>query len=276
MAQGTGFKSITAGSVPACAFCPELEVIAVPSDPGHALQLRSATGEVPSGQRGILIKKPFAIGKYEVTFDEWAVCATDETAKKEDRCRDLGQQYNRVGDRRPVSGVSYEDIQTYLKWLSEKTKGMTKHRFRLPSEAEWEYAARAGSPFAWGPAQDEKSLCTFANGADASLKSLLWANIHCDDGKARGVTTVGSYRPNSLGLHDMLGNVWEWVADCYADPATPPADGTAYLPATCALRVAKGGSWRSGPESLTIASHRALPASERRLTVGFRVALDQD
>ncbi len=267
----TGFKAI----VEHCIYCPDVEVIQIP-DGGRTLDLRTPPKPENSGKPGrITLKKRFAIGKYEVTFDEWSACAADGESKS--RCRNLapalGASVNRPGDRRPVHGVSWDDATTYVKWLSEKTG----KRYRLPSEAEWEYAARAGSDSPWGPAQDVKSLCEFANGADASLRSLLWANIHCDDGKARGVTTVGSYRANAFGLHDMQGNVWEWVADCYVEPEKAPADGTANQPpGPCAMHVAKGGSWRSGPTSLTIASHRTLPAGERRLTVGFRVALDQD
>ena len=94
------------------------------------------------------------------------------------------------------------------------------------------------------------------------MKTVLWANTACNDGKARGTTSAGSYRSNAYDVHDMQGNVWEWVSDCY-DPA-------------CTLRVAKGGSWRSGPEALKIGSFQAYAANGSRPTVGFRVARDQD
>ena len=124
-----------------------------------------------------------------------------------------------------------------------------------------------------------KSLCDYANGADASLKTVLWANITCDDGRARSVAPAGSYKPNMFGLHDMQGNVWEWVQDCYAaDVSGTPNDGSPREATTgaCGLRIAKGGSWRSGPEALGIAAYQAFAPGEPRATVGFRVAQDLD
>ena len=163
------------------------------------------------------------------------------------------------GDRHPMFGVTWQDARDYVDWLNAEP-GLGG--FRLPTEAEWEHAARGGSSSDWGAATDARELCEFANGADASLKTLVWANLRCNDGKARGTTSVGSYRPNGYGLHDMQGNVWEWVDACL-DPG-------------CSLRVAKGGSWRSGPEALKIGSFQTFPSAMPRATVGFRVVRDTE
>ncbi len=232
----------------ACRNCPEMVEIPLPED---AVAVRSESGVPAVGSSGsVRLSQRYALGKYEVTRDEWGACQADG------KCRVIDAAIIE-GDRKPISGVTWEDAKAFTAWLNEKSgqKG-----FRLPSEAEWEHAARGGSASEYGPASDLRQLCDYANGADASLKSLLWANPTCDDGKARGVTSAGSYRPNLYGAHDMQGNVWEWVDTCYD--------------AACTLRIAKGGSWRSGPDALKIGAFHAFEPDLGRATVGFRVARD--
>lgn len=249
-AEVTGATNSGGKSLWACPSCPELvelpQVEAAAAGAANIPAQSSAGGSpAPPGRR-------VAIGRYEVTRDEWRAC---QIAGK---CRAVdGEIFE--GDRRPISRVTWDDAKAYTRWLGEFTK---LGGFRLPTEAEWERAARAGSLSDYGPASDVRELCEYANGADASLKSALWANTTCNDGKGRGPTTVGSYRGNHFGLHDMQGNVWEWVEDCRGDNGS------------CQLRLAKGGSWRSGPEALKISSFMALPPSTERETVGFRVARD--
>lgn len=233
-----------------CPSCPEMVTIPLPED---AIVVRGATPAAADGKpSGVRLTRRYAIGKYEVTRDEWRACQLTGICHMVDA--DIVE-----GDRRPISGITWDDIGAFMTWLN-KTSGQSG--FRLPSEAEWEHAARGGSASEYGPARNVRQLCEYANGADASLKTLFWANPTCNDGRARDTATAGSYRPNDYGVHDMQGNVWEWVSDCY-DPA-------------CTLHVAKGGSWRSGPEALKIASFQAFTASGRRATVGFRVARDLD
>lgn len=229
-----------------CESCPELVLVPAPAAP------LPAPGSAP-GSAPVPIAKPFYIGKYEVTREEWRVC---QVAKA---CREVDAGIIE-GDRHPISGVTYADAEAYVKWLSSQ-EGLGG--FRLPTEVEWEHAARGGSSSGLGPAESVRELCEFANGADASLKTLVWANPLCNDGKGRGTTSVGSYRPNGYGVHDMQGNVWEWVDACLDAPA-------------CTGRIAKGGSWRSGPDALRIGSFQSFPATLAKATVGFRVARDAE
>jgi len=234
----------------ACSACPELVAIDPPTE---TVAVRGGILSGTDGKPPETLKRPYALGKYEVTRDEWRAC---QIAGK---CPVLDEDIFE-GDRRPIRGVSWSDANRYIEWLNS-IEGLGGG-FRLPTEVEWEHAARGGSASEYGPARGTPQLCDYANGADASLKTLLWANLACNDGKARNVATVGSYRPNGYDVHDMLGNVWELVRDCFDN--------------SCASRVAKGGSWRSGPDAMKVTSARALDAHDRRSSVGFRVARDLD
>lgn len=247
-----------------CRSCPEMVEIPAPSSPRPVRGASSAAvSDAPSaGQQ----PKAFAIGKYEVTRDEWRAC------QMAGRCRTVDDEILE-GDRRPITGVSWNDAASFIAWLNESSG---QNGFRLPSEAEWEHAAQGGGTSDYGPANDVRQLCDYANGADASLKTILWANPTCNDGKDRGVTTAGSYRPNLYGVHDMQGNVWEWVEEC-SDLPSKSSGGSASgaeRSAACEFRVAKGGSWRSGPDALKISSFQLFAPGSKRSTVGFRVARD--
>ena len=217
---------------------------------------------------------PIAVGKHEVTLAEWyRFERLDEARKKMPRlARD--DQY---ADRRPVTGVSWHDAVAYTKWLSTQVTNLVNDRnrradgvtdsaitirYRLPTKQEWERAAEGGDHGAIWPmaADSESDICDYANGADLSLRTVLWANTTCDDGHAREVASVGSYLANDFGLHDMAGNVWEWVQDCFNDNAKD-----------CKRRIAKGGSWRSGPDALKIKAQQAFYAADGRSRLGFRI-----
>ena len=202
-------------------------------------------------QRRVTIACPFAVGKYEVTFAEWDAWVEDRACN------------HRAGDegwgrgRRPVINVSWHDAKEYVGWLSRKT-GMT---YRLLSEAEWEYAARAGTttPYAFGDTID-KSQAHFAVGR-------LWGSV--------GMTVeVGSFLPNKFGLYDMHGNAWELVEDNMHInyEGSPPTDGSVWEGGDRGVRVMRGGSWQSKPEAL----HAAFRISYRSVIPnninGFRVA----
>ena len=152
-------------------------------------------------------------------------------------------------------------------------------RYRLLTESEWEYAARAGTTGSryWGESAD--AGCGHANGGDRSTRVLVkgaadWQIAECDDGS--GYTApVGSYRPNAFGLHDMLGNLWEWTQDCWNESyAGAPADGRAWSSGDCELRAVRGGSWEDNPLGVRSAYRVGSPGVIRVYTRGFRVARD--
>jgi len=210
----------------------------------------------------------FELGKTEVTFDQWDACVADGG------CTHKPDHYGMGRGRRPVIDVSWDDAQQYVAWLSRKT-GRT---WRLPTEAEWEYAARAGTGTAhfWG--NDANRGCAYANGYDETGKRVNQDsrdNLQCDDGKAH-TSTVGSYRPNAFGLYDMSGNVWEWVQDRYQPGGNyrgAPADGSAWEDASGGRRVVRGGSWFGGARYLRSASRDHSDPVNRYHRYGFRLAL---
>ena len=192
----------------------------------------------------------FVLSKYEVTFEEY-----DRFAAATGRSLPDDEGWGR--GRRPVINVSWNDAAAYAAWLSDQTGA----RYRLPSEAEWEYAARAGTTTAYGWGNE-----------------IGYNRAHCDGCGSRrdGGQTVpaGSFDPNSWGLHDMAGNVWEWVADCWHDSyAGAPRDGTAWTGGgDCRRRVLRGGSWINHPVNLRSANRVGIAAGLRLVSSGFRVA----
>jgi formylglycine-generating enzyme required for sulfatase activity len=167
------------------------------------------------------------------------------------------------------------DAQAYVAWLSQKTG----KRYRLLTEAEFEYAARAGSTtvFSWGV--DANSACAFANVADVATMATAWwrqnyTAVSCNDG-AGYTMPVGRYQANAFGLFDMIGNVNEWVADCYVDGyGTAPTDGSAVEITNCQQRSVRGGGWSSVPYLARSAARTFAPANARLQVDGFRIARD--
>ena len=145
--------------------------------------------------------------------------------------------------------------------------------YRLPSESEWEYAARAGSVTKDTLGNDESRLCRHGNHADAST-SFSWRNTGCSDGVGERTTVLGSYEINAFGLHDMHGNVWEWVEDCWNDSYyRAPTQGEAWTSGDCATRVLRGGSWYVKPRILRSAFRDWLSTTVRiNFSVSFRAA----
>ena len=173
------------------------------------------------------------------------------------------------GDTHPVVCVSYNDALAYIAWLNERT-GL---KFRLPTEAEWEYAARAGSRtvYPWG--ESTVDSCTHANVADRSSwpghAQSPFGRIDCDDSHAF-TAPVGSYAANPWGIFDISGNVWEWTADCWRKSYAAGQDAD-----ECRLRVFRGSSWMNSAKSVRSANRSKNGPSDRLNTVGFRVALDE-
>ena len=209
--------------------------------------------------------EPFAIGKYEVTFDEYDRFA--EATKRE-----LPDDAGWGRGKRPVINVSWEDAVAYAQWLSEQTGQV----YRLPSEAEWEYAARGGSKTAhfWG--KDADQACDFANVHDEVSKEkneeFPWTHHKCRDGYAQ-TAPVGEYSPNDFGLHDILGNVYEWTQDCWNESYEgAPADGSSWEAENCDDRVIRGGSWGYFPRFVRSAARVRDSADGAGVYLGFRLA----
>lgn len=231
-----------------CDDCPQLVVI-----PPGRFQMGSAHGRPDERPVHLVqISRPFAIGVYEVTAGEWDVCV------REGSCR-----YNpssQEGARTPISNVSLEDAQQYLRWLTAKTK----KTYRLPSEAEWEYAARAGTAtdYWWG------------NGLKAGM-------ANCTDcrnpGDGKGKTPIGSFKPNGFGLYDVHGNVWEWVADCWnSSYKRAPTNGQPWVRGDCLSGVLRGGSWNLDHDYMRVSRRIRYDRDVRYYLNGFRVARSLD
>ena len=229
----------------------------------------------------VRIAAAFALSKHEATrreFSRFAAatgyltsgsCTTYERGKWEDRSgwdwRNPGFQQT---DTHPVVCVSWRDAVAYVAWLSRETG----QEYRLPSEAEWEYAARAGSAAWWYFGNDASELCRYGNHADSST-SISWRNEDCSDGVGARTASVGAYGANRFGLYDMHGNVWEWVRDCWnGSYAGAPSEGEAWELGDCGKRVLRGGSWFDYPAALRAANRYGNSTGSRGYNGGFRVA----
>ena len=217
--------------------------------------------ELPAHE--VRIGRPFALGRYEVTFAEWDACVSAGG------CRGYRPgDYGWGRDDRPVVEVSWEDARSYVQWLSRETGA----RYRLPSEAEWEYAARAGTMTKYHFGNDESELCRYGNHADSSTDYDL-RNQSCSDGFGKETAPAGSFGANAFGLHDMHGNVWEWAEECWnGSYAGALADGSAWLSGDCGERVLRGGAWVNTPSTLRAALRVRNATAFRAYSFGFRVA----
>ena len=234
------------GEIKDCPTCPVL--IGIQAGSFTMGSNSSDPSEKPAHQ--VALRKPFAIGKYEVTVDQWNACAASGA------CPRTGEN-NRPGNT-PVRDVSWDEAQAYLKWLG--TAG--GQVYRLPTEAEWEFAARGGSTtrFWWGD-QMQKGK---ANCKDCGEP---WQDS--------GPAPVGSFAPNQFGLHDMNGSVWEWVQDCWHNSYKgAPTDGHAWEEANCRVRVIRGASWRDGASYMPSTTRFKYDAAVRQSQNGFRIARD--
>ena len=267
-----------------CPECPEMVV--VPSGRFQMGSPPSEAGRWDDGREGpvhpVAIGYRLAVGVNEVTRGEFArfvsatgrsmgnACWTYEGGEWKERS---GRHWRSPGfsqtDSHPVVCVNWSDAKAYVRWLS----GETGEAYRLPSEAEWEYVARAGTRTAWYWGESESGQCRYANGADEASGDLGGGKVRCNDGHAR-TSPVGSYEANGFGLNDVLGNVWESVQDCWnwRSYAGAPRDGSAWTSEECGRRVLRGGSWSSGPRDLRSALRVRYTPGDRDDIVGFRVA----
>lgn len=227
-----------------CAECPEMVRI-----PGGTFRMGDETGDGNPDERPVHeVRVPaFSMSRYEISFDEWDACA------RAGACADIwDQDWGR--SRQPLINVSWNEAQAYVRWLSRKTG----RSYRLPSEAEWEYAARAGgtAQYPWG-AEVVPGL------------AICWSHCGTD---ADQPAPVGSTRPNAFGLYDMHGNVWEWVEDCSnPDYGGAPRDGSAWEEGDCGSRMARGGGWRNFSSDMRSAIRFALPPNIQYTVLGLRI-----
>jgi formylglycine-generating enzyme required for sulfatase activity len=283
-----------------CAECPALALVPPGSfsmgTPPTASEIDATTGETPPVM--ISMGKPFYIGAREVTLGEFRrfaeatgyeaplgcrVWLDGQWVEERDRSwRDPGFAQPQADDE-PVVCVNWVDARAYADWVSQQSG----KRYRLPSEAEWEYVARGGTavPRYWGAQDSQEGVpvslaCDNANVYDSSAVDAYrfpWPNASCSDG-AVGVAPAGRYKPNAFGAYDVIGNVREWMQDCYTTSYMGrPQDGRAWTwQGGCELKSVRGGSWASRPRDARAAARDSAPPALRQNDLGFRLARDYD
>lgn len=212
----------------------------------------------------VTLTRPYDLGRHEVTRKQWRLIMGTEPWK--------GQLYAGEGDDLPATYVNWYDVQAFIEKLNQAD---SLHRYRLPTEAEWEYAAYAGTGMKYGYTADPDSLCVYANIADSTASEVFpdWEPAPCRDGFAYSAP-VESLLPNRWGFYDMVGNVWEWTNDWFAffpdsaltDPVGPP---------TGERKVLKGNSWDAFPETARISNRFAVLPHERSVLFGFRLVRER-
>ena len=235
--------------------------------PAGTFQMGSNSGESDEKPVHLVSIRSVAVGKHEVTVGQFLECVRTNGCR-EPEWREPGSKYNaKTGSNReyrklgkalsgkthPIIGINWHDAKMYAVWLSAKTG----NHYRLLTEAEWEYAARGGA----------KSEDLFGKGsANCDGCGSRWDN--------KQPAPIGSFPANGFGLHDMLGNVWEWTQDCWNKSynGNPPADGSAWTEGRCVFRVLRGGSWISDPTLVRAAARGWIKPTARLDAAGFRVA----
>jgi sulfatase modifying factor 1 len=270
-----------------CADCPEM--VALPAGEFMMGSPKDERGRQASEglPRRVVIPRRIAIGRFEVTVDQFSTFAGETGMTAGNACQmivrlDGGHAHwgppeasfrepgFEVGGSQPVVCISWHEAQAYVAWLSRRTG----KRYRLPTEAEWEYAARAGTSTMYSFGDDETALCAYARFADLS-SSFEWRGTCRSDTVAHSPLPVGSLKPNQWGIFDMHGNAWEWVEDCWTpNPSDMPTDGSAFSrPGNCEVGVMRGGSWAAPYTKLRSATRWPTRATSHYYHLGFRVAL---
>jgi len=267
-----------------CGVCPGMVelpagefMMGSPADDGG----REQTEGLP---RRVVIAKRLALGKFEVTVDQFEAFVADaglavgktcykvdaETAQWAPMEASFRQPGFNVEGSHPAVCVSWHEAQAYAAWLARRTG----KPYRLPSEAEWEYATRAGTTTSYSFGNDESRLCQHARFADLG-SPFSWRGACRSHLVTHGPILVGKLKPNPWGLFDMHGNAWEWTADCWsADARELPTDGSAYARlGGCEIGVVRGGSWAAQYQRVRSATRVPINAAKRQYHIGFRVAL---
>ena len=276
-----------------CSDCPEM--VAIPSgrflmganqgeEESEGLQVYYRNRSQPLHEVGVA---SFSIGRFEVTRGQYRKFI-EETRVNTDGCFVYGEKdyefhqsknWQNPGflqdELHPVVCVSWDDAKAYTAWLSQKTG----KKYRLPTESEWEYAARARTVTKrfWG--DEGNQACAYANGADLTTKEIVPSFntspvANCRDRFAY-TGHVGSYRSNAFGLYDMLGNVYELTEDCWHENYNgAPTDGSAWTTGDCSRRVGRGGAWSNIASNIRSAVRNWSGVTQRAYMIGFRVARD--
>jgi formylglycine-generating enzyme required for sulfatase activity len=238
-----------------CADCPQMVVI-----PAGKFMMGSPPSEMQAeAEHRVTIAYPFAVSKFTITFDEWEACLKDGGC---DGYLPDDQGWGR--GKRPVIDVSWENARVYVDWLSRKTG----KPYRLLSESEWEYAARAGTTTRFSVGDTiSPSQANFDGSDDGSGPSEM---------NRQKTLPVGSFAPNKFGLYDMQGNVAQWVEDCWHEDYTAgvPVDGSAWVEGKCDGRVMRGGSWQDSQGELRSSARTGEFKVMSSYTDGFRIARD--
>ena len=229
--------------------CPDCEELVVVPSGDFVMGSNDNPAEAPPHH--VVIAQPFAVGRREVTFAEWDLCVAANACKYSPSDHGWGR------GERPVIDVSWDDLKDFIAWLSQRSG----HSYRLPTEAEWEYAARAGSASA------------FWWGREAGIGHAKCED--CGGDPVRQTVPTGSFRPNPFGLYDTTGNAAEWVQDCWnATYRNAPGDGSAWTSGDCSLRVLRGGSFANKATAGRSAARFRYDQDIRYYANGFRVARD--
>ena len=263
--QAAAVQAVAPTTFRDCDDCPEMVAI-----PAGSFMMGSPPSEAQRGfdeepQHQVTIARKFAAGKFEVTFGEWDACVSERGCVRERHAPSAPDDDEGWGrGRQPAMKVAWSEAKQYVQWLSRKTG----KNYRLLTEAEWEYVARAGTTTA------------FSTGATINPKQANYDAKQSYAGSATGqplqrTVAVGSFEPNAFGLHDVHGNVSEWVEDCWnEDYKGAPSDGSAWTTGDCERRVLRGGGWSDHPAYLRSArrDHHIGSAGLWSASNGFRVA----
>jgi formylglycine-generating enzyme required for sulfatase activity len=243
---------------------PQPEMVAIP---GGSFLMGDLSGRTDSNEKPVhkVTIKPFLMSKYEVTFEQY-----DAFVKATGRKKPGDEGWGR--GKRPVINVSWVDAVAYARWLSAETN----KRYRLPTESEWEYAARAGSSTVYHFGDGSSKLCQYGNW-EPDVIGFLEVGPACDDGFSNQTAPVGTFKQNQFGLYDMHGNVWEWTHDCWNNSYLgAPTNGSAWGSGDCEQSVVRGGSW-AAKQGFILGSasrfHFRQATTDR--VVGFRLARDR-
>ena len=268
--SGQEFRDTLSGGG-TCSYCPAMVVL----PPGSFMMGADRSDRDSVDHEGpahrVTIRYAYAVARTEVTFDQYMTCLRERGCDHDPDDAGFGR------GNRPVINVSWDHAKQFITWLSRRT-GKT---YRLLTEAEWEHAIRAGSTSRFYFGDRDLDLCRHGNIADRAAKRTYsnWTITDCDD-RFANTSPVGSYPANRWGLYDMIGNVSEWVEDCWnSSYRGAPIDGSAWLSGDCSRRVTRGGNYagfpiafRSVTRAIQISGDVVNQRGMRRTDVGFRVA----
>lgn len=260
--------SARAGTLRDCGSCPPLVVVPAGEFVMGSPMSEPGRGDDEGPQHRVIIKTAFALGRFDVTRAQFATFAHESGLARDPKCDWADPKLHgasiQQGEDEPVVCVTWDEASAYAAWLSHKTG----QRYRLPTEAEWEYAARASSSSArpWGdaPMRDHANFGTDTCCGPAAVGRDRWLYT----------SPAGSFPPNAFGLYDMLGNVWQWTEDCAEDYTPSPSDASPARGGDCSHRMLRGGAWFQARDSIRSAARANDARGFRAPDIGFRVARD--